>query len=140
MERIYKLAGIYSSAYDDLIVSLEEFISGVNEHLDDADTHRDIWDTMIASVDLASCELNVIHAENYKLFSFTYDVPYEDFEEHYNLIMLGEYRGLTHKEIAEFIIKRSEEFFESERKFEIDRLQRRLQYLKEPSLNQITEA
>lgn len=131
MECIYKQAETYSSAYDDLIVSLEEFISGVNEHLDDVDTHHDIWDTMIASVDLASCELNVIHADNYKLFSFTYYVPYEDFEEHYNLIILDEYRGLTHKEIADFIIKRSEEFFESERKFEIDSLQRRLKYLKQ---------
>ena len=135
MESIYKLAGIYSSAYDDLIVSLEEFISGVNEHLDDADTHPDIWDTMIASVDLASCELNINHTDYYKLFSFTYQVPYEDFDEHYNLLILEEYRGLTHEEIAEFIIKRSEDLFESERKFEIDSLQMRLQYLK-----QITEA
>ena len=126
MESIYKLASIYSSAYDDLIVSLEVFISGVNEHLDGVDTHPDIWDTMIASVDLASCELNVIHADNYKLFNFTYYVPYEDFEEHYNLIILEEYRGLTHKEISNFIIKRSEEFFESERKFEIVSLQKRL--------------
>lgn len=131
MEDIYKQAEVYSLAYADLIESLEEFISGVNQYLDDADTHSDIWDTMIASVDLSSCEMNIIHNDHYKLFSFIYDVPYEDFDEHYSLIVLEEYRGLTHKEIAEFIIMRSEELFESERKFEIDSLQRRLRHLKE---------
>ena len=130
MESIYKHAETYSSAYADLIKSLEEFISGVNEHLDDVDTHPDFWDANIASVDLASCEMNIVHDDHYKLFSFTYHVPYEDFEDHYSLFMLEEYRGLTHKEIADFIIKRSEELFESERKFEIDSLQKRLQYLK----------
>lgn len=135
MEGIFKQAEVYSSTYAELIESLEEFISGVNCHLDDADTHPDIWDTMIASVDLASCEMNIVHNDCYKLFNFTYDVPYEDFEEYYSLIILEEYRGLTHKEIADFIIKRSENLFESERKFEIDSLQMRLQYLK-----QITEA
>lgn len=130
-EGIFKLARIYSSAYDDLIAYLEEYINGVNQHLDDADTHPDIWDSMIASIDLASCEMNIIHGDYGKLFSFTYYVPYEDFEEHYKLIVLEEYRGLTHKEIADFIIKRSEELFESERKFEIERLEKRLQYLKQ---------
>lgn len=128
---IYKLADAYSSAYDDLIASLEEFIDGVNQHLDDADTHSDIWDTMITSVDLASCEMNIAYNNYGILFDFVYDVPYEDFQEHYRLTILDEYRDLTHKEIAEFIIKRSEDFFESERKFEIDRLQKRLQCLKE---------
>lgn len=131
MEGIYKQADVYSSAYADLIEALEEFISGVNHHLDDADTHPDIWDTMIASVALARCEMNIVHNDHYKLFSFTYDVPYEDFEEYYKLLILEEYRGLTHKEIAYFIIERSEILFESERKFEIDSLQMRLQQLKQ---------
>ena len=131
MEGIYKQAEVYSSAYAELIESLEEFIKGVSQHLDDADTHPDIWDTMIGTVDLASCELSINHTDYYKFFSFAYDVPYEDFEEYYKLIILEEYRGLTHKEIADFIIKRSENLFESERKFEIDSLQMRLQYLKQ---------
>lgn len=131
MENIYKQADVYSSAYADLIKSLEEFIKGVSQHLDDADVHHDIWDTMIDTVDLASCEMRINHTDYYKFFSFVYDVPYEDFEEYYQLIILEEYRGLTHKEIADFIIKRSEKLFEAERKFEIDSLQMRLKYLKQ---------
>lgn len=130
-EMIFKRAELYSKSYGDLINSLQEFIRGVNDIIEDldAEVHIDLWDTSLAYVDLTHCEMNIHNADNCKIFNFVYYVPYENFQEHYKITITKEYESMTYEEVARYIISQSEAYFNSEKKFKIERLNRELQKL-----------
>lgn len=128
---IFDKAEQYSKTYGDLINSLQEFIQGVNDIIEDmnVEVHCDLWDTSVGCVDLTHCEMNIHHGNDCKIFNFVYDVPYDDFQEHYRVIVNKEYESMTYEEVAQYIISQSEAYFDSEKKFKIECLERELRSL-----------
>lgn len=130
---IFEKAEQYSKTYGDLINSLQEFIRGVNDIIEDLDVevHHDLWDTSAGYVDLTHCEMNIHHTDNCKIFSFVYEAPYEDFQEHYRVVVNKEYESMTYEEVAQYIISQSKAYFDSEKRFRIECIKKELSILEE---------
>lgn len=114
MHDLVQFARKYASYHIEFIEKISEFVDELGYALDeyrkehDIETHDDIWDRQCERYHLDNCELSHIEKfEDNTIFHFYYTIPYEDFMDHFKVIINDRWEHLTTEEIVRDIFTRS---------------------------------
>lgn len=128
---------LYNQSYNDLIDSINSFVTGVDKELseliiqtnEDVEIHPSIWDeSPIIGYDY--CDLT--HIEEFgdrSIIHFEYSERFDDYSTVHSVIILHEWKDLTFEEIAQDIIKKSILKTKAENKQTIIKLRSQLEVL-----------
>lgn len=130
---------LYNQSYNDLIDSINSFVTGVDKELseliihtnEDLEIHHSVWgDSPIIGYDY--CELT--HTEELSdrsIIHFEYTGRFDDYSTVHSVIILHEWKDLTFKEIAQDIVKKSVLKTKAENEQLIARLRSQLKILED---------
>lgn len=114
MKDLVQFARKYASYHSEFIEKISEFVDDLGDAIsdytekNDFEVHENVWDSQCQRYHLDNCELSHIEKfEDNTIFHFYYTIPYEDFMDHFTVIINDRWEHLTTEEILIDIFKRS---------------------------------